>query len=280
MREFYRRIALTQLDAGIKDPVIVLHNTDSVQLPAMTFATHLFNGEHIRQHSSTIMHNGKDILDTYDVSMFANELSSLPFGLTNSVYQSNDVLIPQFGGGKEDPSLYKFRITQAMLTGALVHNTLPAMTRCHYGIFDKIIRIYRKFNVAKAKFYGYWENPAKVIRGKDVFVSVYKSPTEPKILAVISHIGKEHITQDVEIEFNTKLLGLSSFKDPIDLLNAPDPEYADLAARVEKYKVPAVRAFLKLGDFGVKVEGVENNVLKLKLKYHCFAIIELTGRKN
>ena len=105
-REFYRRVILVQLDCGIKDPVLVLHNTDSVQLPAFTFSTHLFNGEHIRQSSSTIMHNGKDILDTYDTTMFASELSSLPFGITNSVYQSNDILQPKYGGDpNEDPQL-------------------------------------------------------------------------------------------------------------------------------------------------------------------------------
>ena len=130
-REFYRRVILVQLMAGIKDPVLVLHNTDSVQLPAFTFATHLFNGEHIRQDSSTIMHNGKDILDTYDTTMFASELGSLPFGITNSVYQSNDVLSPRYGGDpKECPELYKFRITKPVLAGALVHNTMPSLSRC------------------------------------------------------------------------------------------------------------------------------------------------------
>lgn len=94
MREFYRRTALVQYQSGIREPLIVLHNTDSVQIPAITFATHLFNGEHIRQSSSTIMHNGKDIQDTYSIEMFASELGSMPFGLTNAVYQSNDVLLP------------------------------------------------------------------------------------------------------------------------------------------------------------------------------------------
>ena len=35
----------------------VIHSTDCVQPPAMTFVTHLFNGEHIRQMSSTILHD-------------------------------------------------------------------------------------------------------------------------------------------------------------------------------------------------------------------------------
>lgn len=146
MREFYRRTALVQYQSGIREPLIVLHNTDSVQIPAITFATHLFNGEHIRQSSSTIMHNGKDIQDTYSIEMFASELGSMPFGLTNAVYQSNDVLLPQFGGGKEEPELYKFRITQAFLAGhpAAQHDCRPvALSLRHTGQNCAHLRCFR-----------------------------------------------------------------------------------------------------------------------------------------
>ncbi|MBO4649425.1 MAG: hypothetical protein J5806_14850 [Lentisphaeria bacterium] len=272
-REFYRRLCLVQLDAGIKDPVIMLHNTDTVQLPAMTFATHLFNGEHIRQQSSAIMHHGKDILDTYDVTMFASELGSMPFGLTNSDYQATDVLLPKYGGGKEDPELYKFRITKAFLVGALPHNTLPSGSRCHYGIFDRLLRVYRRFGVPDAQFIGYWENPARVSGGKDIYVSVYKR--NGKALAVISHIGKGHEKQTVEIAFDAQKLGLKPFAKATDCMTAPDPDYDWLFEQRKKCRVPVTRAPLKLGDFGSKVESIQGGVLKLTLDYHSFAIVEL-----
>jgi len=274
-REFYRRIIISQLDAGISEPTIVLHNTDSVQLPAMTFATHLFNGEHIRQHSSTIMHDGKDILDTYDISMFASELSSLPFGLTNSVYQSNDVLIPQFGGGKEDPELYKFRITQAMMTGTLPHNTLPALNRCHFGIFDKVIRIYEDFQVPKASFLGYWTHPVELQSGSDIYVSIYRHASEQRALAVVAHIGKNHQEQNVAFQVHTTDLKLPANLRIIDRLQAPDPEYAELAERLKKYQVAQERTPLKLGDFGSSEVQCSGNTVSLRLKAHCFALLEL-----
>jgi hypothetical protein len=271
-----------QLDAGIKDPVIILHNTDSIQLPAFTFGTHLFNGEQIRQDSSTIMHDGKDILDTYDASMFASELSSLPFGITNSVYQSNDVLIPKFGGNpNEDPELYKFRITKPMLAGALVHNTMPSLSRCHFGIFDKVIRIYDKFDVPKAQFIGYWKKPAKVIKGKDIFVSVYKHKDGKKLLAVISHIGKDHGVQDVEIDFDLAGLDISKLSSATELLTADDPEYQELYKLLKNTKLEGGiphqirRTPLKLGDFGVNVTGLEQNKLKMNIKFHSFALVEI-----
>ncbi len=275
-REFYRRIILCQLDAGIKEPVLVLHNTDSVQLPAITFATHLFNGEHIRQGSSTMLHNGKDILDNYDLTMFASELNSLPFGLTNSIYLPSDNLMPQYGGGKEPEDLYKFRMTKAVMAGGLIHNTMPALTRGHYGIYDKIIRVYDDFKVPEAKFYGYWEHPAQVKTGQDIYVSVYRHPTEPKALAVISHVGKAHQDQEIEVDFDSNLLGLKPLNHATDKMNAPDPDYAELNNRLKQYQVPYTRTPLKLGDFGSELQSIKNNHLKMKLNHHSFAIVELT----
>ncbi len=275
-RDFYRKIALAQLDAGIRQPLLVLHNTDSVQLPAMTFATHLLNGEQIRQHSSTILHNGKDILDTYDETMFASELSSLPFGLTNSAYHPQGPLLPEFGGTGEDPELYSFRTTLAMLTGCLVHGTMPSNSYCHYGLFDKVVRFYDAFGVPKAHFWGYWRHPAKVIKGKNIFVSVYRHAREPKLLAVISHIGKEHEAQDVEIAFDLKKLDLKSLTSAEELFTRPDPDYQWLDyAQVTKDGFGAERVPLKLGDFGVKNLAWNGMELNLELGAHKVALVEL-----
>jgi hypothetical protein len=280
-REFLRRTALCLLDSGVEEPLIVLHNTDSVMVPAFTFATHLFNGEHIRQHSSTLMHNGKDLLDTYDVTMFACELSSLPFGLTNSVYHAQDLLLPEFGGTNEAPDLYKFRLTKAVTAGAIVHNTLPSISRCHFGIFDKIVRIYDAFGVPEARFIGYWRRPATVRSGKDVYVSVYRHAGGTRALAVVSHIGKDHVTQDLEIEFNADVLGMKPFAAATERLTAPDPDYAELSAMLEAAPdaphrgTQAVRTPVGLGDFGVSVTGLKDNVLRLRLAYHSFALVEL-----
>ena len=275
MREFYRRTALIQYQSGIKEPLIVLHNTDSVQIPAITFATHLFNGEHIRQSSSTIMHNGKDIQDTYSIEMFASELNSMPFGLTNAVYQSNDVLLPQFGGGKEDPELYKFRITQAFLAGTLPHNTIVAQSRCHYGILDKIVRIYDEFRVQEAEFIGYWNSPAIVKGAQNIYVSIYKHSTEKKALAVISHIGKKHEDQKFEIIFNSEQLGFVPRK-AVDKMTAPDPDYDELYRIQAENGIPRERAPLKLGDFGSRIDNYQNGCLQMNLKYHTFALVELS----
>ena len=276
-REFYRRVALLLHDLGKPEPIIQLHNTDAVQLPAMNFATMLFNGEHIRQASSPMLHNGRDLLDNYGVEMFASELSSLPFGLTNAVYLPADVLLPENGGGQEEPELYVFRMTQAGLAGTLPHNTMLAQDRVHYGLLDKVFRIYEAFGVPTAEFHGYWTNPAVIKGAKDIYISCYTAQNSPRVLAVISHIGKSHDDQEFEVTFDWKKLGIATpLPYATERLTAPDPEYQELyQIRTEKQVDPR-RAPLDLGDFGCEILGWDGNTLRLRLKHHCFAIVELT----
>ena len=43
----------------------------------------------------------------------------------------------------------------------------------------------------------------------------------------------------------------------------------------QKCRVPSIRAPLKLGDFGSRIESIRDGVLKLTLDYHSFAVVEL-----
>ena len=277
MREFYRRVALLLHQLGKPEPIIQLHNTNMVQIPAMNFATMLFNGEHIRQASTPMLHDGKDLLDNYGVEMFASELSSLPFGLINAVYLPADVLLPQYGGGKEDPELYVFRMTQAGLAGTLPHNTLLAQDRVHYGLLDKLFRIYESFGVPAAKFHGYWYRPATVKAGREIYVSCYTAKDSTKVLAVVSHLSKSHDDQEVEIVFDWQKLGVATpLPHAVERLTAPDPDYQELYRLRAENNIHPRRAPLDLGDFGCEILAWDGTTLRLRLKHHCFALVELT----
>lgn len=274
-REFYRRMALVQLQAGIESPVIVLHNTDSNMLPTYTFATHLLNGEHVRQASSTLLHNKKDILDSYNLEMFACELSSLPFGITNSVYMPLDTLIAKYGGD-EKTAPYQFRLGKAEHAATLVHNTVICLWRNHYGIMDKFLRVFDRFGVGRpgSHFVGYWHNPAEVTGADDIYVSCHVNGN--KVLAVIGHLGKPHVNQSFSVKFDWNVLGVTTPPtSAVDTMNADDPAYQELFERQKKYNVPPFRAPLELGDFGSKLISFEGDTLQMSLDYHCFAIIEL-----
>ena len=274
-REFYRRLAVAQIEAGITNPVVVIHNTDCVQLPAMTFVTHLLNGENIRQESSTILHGKKDVLDTLGIERFASELSTLPWGISNSFYMPYDTLSKK-NGGDEPTHLYSFRMGMASIGAGLVHNTMQAMHRNHVGLFDKVVRIFDDFGVGGngVRFVGYWRNPAKVVAGKGVYVSCHTDGK--KILAVVSHLEKEHRTQDVEIVFDLSALGISGgLSGARDMMSAPDPDYEYLFRRKAEKGKDIAKSPIGLGEFGTKVLGFDGKKLKLHLPYHRFAIIRV-----
>lgn len=273
-REFYRRLAVAQIEKGIADPVTVIHSTDCVQPPAMTFVTHLFNGEHIRQMSSTILHDKKDILDTYGIEMFASELSTLPWGVENSYYMPYDTLLKK-NGGDEPTDAYEFRMGMASIGAGLVHDTVQSLHRNHYGLFDKVMRILDGFGAGgRAKFVGYWREPAKVLRGDGVYVSCHTAGD--KVLLVIAHIAKPHVDQDVEIELDLGKLGVKApLARAIDLLPADDPEYGWLLSRAGDKSRHVSMAVLGLGSFGSRVDSFDGKVLRYHLPFHTFGLVEL-----
>jgi len=275
-RRLYQRIAASFARHGVKDYCIVVHNSECVQWPTFTHVTHFFNGEGLRQMSSTTFHQGKDLQDTYKLLDFACEHSSLPFGVTSSVYVPVDPLLKQFGGGKEDQELYRFRMTKAALAGTLPHNTISSPSRTHYGWYDKIVRIYGGFGVPSAEFLPYWRNQqmVRVVRGRDIYVSLYRSPARPEVLAVISHISPEHVDQDIEVEFSPEALGLEEWVGAEELLTAPDPDYERLYDEPNRIRMP-----VKLGDFGINDVQFEGKTLTMNLQFHSVAIVKLTGRR-
>lgn len=275
-RRLYQRLAASFVRHGVTDYAIVVHNSECVQWPTFTHVTHFFNGEGLRQMSSTTFHGGKDLQDTYTRLDFAMEHSSLPFGITSSVYVPTDPLLKQFGGGVEDPELYRFRMTKAALAGTLVHHTIPSPARMHYGWYDKIVRIYEAFDVPAAEFLPYWRNQAqvKVTRGKDIYVSLYRAPDRPEVLAVVAHLSKEHLDQDVEVVLDPAALGLAAWTGVEELITAPDPEYERLYAEKNRIRMP-----IKLGDFGIQNVRFDGTALSLRLSFHSVAIVKFSGRR-
>ena len=275
-RRLYQRLAASFIKHGVEDYVIVVHDSECVQWPTFTHVTNFLNGEGLRQMSSTTFHDGKDLQDTYTRLDFASEHSSLPWGVTCSVYVPTDPLLKQFGGGGEHQELYRFRMTKAALAGTLVHNTMPSPSRLHYGWFNKLSRIYDEFGVPEAEFLPYWRNEkmVRVVEGKDIYVSLYRSATRPEVLAVISHISPEHLNQQVEIEFDAAALGLSGWTGATELLTAPDPAYERLYAEPNRIRMP-----VELGDFGIRDVQFGAPRLTMELDFHSVAIVKLTGRR-
>jgi hypothetical protein len=113
-----------------------------------------------------------------------------------------------------------------------------------------------------------------VIRGKDIYVSLYRSATRPEVLAVISHMAHEHLNQQVQIEFDPNALGLAEWTGAEELLTAPDPDYERLYAETNRIRMP-----MELGDFGIRNVEFASPRLTVDLDFHSVAIVKLTGRR-
>ena len=216
----------------------------------------------------------KDILDTYGIEMFASELSTLPWGVENSYYMPYDTLLKK-NGGDEPTDAYEFRMGMASIGAGLVHDTVQSLHRNHYGLFDKVMRILDGFGAGgRAKFVGYWREPAKVLRGDGVYVSCHTAGD--KVLLVIAHIAKPHVDQDVEIELDLGKLGVKApLARAIDLLPADDPEYGWLLSRAGDKSRHVSMAVLGLGSFGSRVDSFDGKVLRYHLPFHTFGLVEL-----
>lgn len=274
MRNFYRGIADALVKAGKKDYLIILHASEAIQVPVFTFVTNIFDGEHFRQHSTDTFHNGKDILDTLTLTDFATEFSSLPWGITSSIYMPTDTLLKKYGGC-DDQELYRFRMTKAFLAGSLIHDTIPAILRGHFGLMDKLIRIYSRFEVPKAKFMPYWNNgqTVKITQGKNIYASAYRHHSKPEVLLIVSQVSKEHVNQDVIVELNPAGFDLKELTTATEVLSADQPEYERLLQAKNRLRIP-----VKIGDYGVKFNGLDGNRIKLHLDYHSVAIIHIKGK--
>ncbi|MBQ6914187.1 MAG: hypothetical protein IJQ65_00580, partial [Kiritimatiellae bacterium] len=205
----------------------------------------------------------------------ASELSTLPWGISNSFYMPYDTLTKK-NGGDETTDAYSFRMGMASIGAGLVHNTMQAMHRNNVGLFDKVVRIFDGFGVGRpgTRFVGYWRKPAKVLRGKGVYASVYTDGS--KVLAVVAHLAKPHDDQDVEIEFDLAALGVAgTLSAATDMMTADDPDYAWLARRKAEKGKDISKSPTGLGDFGTKVLGFDGRMLRLRLPHHRFALVEL-----
>ncbi|MBT3291380.1 MAG: hypothetical protein HN380_28815, partial [Victivallales bacterium] len=271
MRDFYRGVAAIFVESGHPNYRLIGHASEAVQLPATTYLTHLYDGEHFRQMSSGTYHDGKDIIDSFPEDHFDSEYSSLPWGITQSTYMAVDPLLPRFGGGKETCDAYMQRITMSFLTQTLQRNSVPGMGRGHYGLFDKLVRIYSTFGVPEADFFPFWRNGdmVKVTKGDGIRCGFFRNK-DKQILMLISNARKQRQDQEVTIEFDTAKMGVGKLTQATEMWTAPDPAYSRLSKVTNKR-----RTSVELTDFGFRLAPLAPNKLNIFIPAHSVALVWL-----
>ena len=271
MRDFYRGVAAVFVESGHPNYRLVGHASEAVQLPATAYLTHLYDGEHFRQMTSGVYHDGKDIIDSFPEDYFDSEFSSLPWGVTQSIYMAVDPLLPQFGGGKEEVDAYMQRITMSFLTQSLQRNTIPGMGRGHYGLFDKLVRIYANFGVPDADFFPFWRNGdmVQVVQGDGVRCGFFRNK-EKHILMLISNAKKERLDQDVVVQFDPAKMGVNTLTQATEMWTAPDPAYGRLDNVTDKRRVS-----VGLSDFRFRLKPLAGNRIEIFIPAHSVALVWL-----
>jgi len=269
-RAFYRSIARAFVENGITNYIILLHNSEAVQVPCISHVTHLLNGEHFRQMSSDTLHKGKDFLDSVGLESFAVEGSSLPWGVTSSYYGSIDPLLPQFAVEKEEFELYSFRITKSFLAPLLLHNSFPSMMRIHYGISAKVLSVYDRFGVTSAEFLPYWRNQDYVeVNNAEVKVSMYRKAGRAEYLLVVSDLEKNRRNKSVTIKLNPGKTGLAKINSATECMSEKDAAFEALMASAAN----PVRIPVKMGSIGAAVKGISGTSVTVELEAHSFGLI-------
>ncbi|MCK5802667.1 MAG: hypothetical protein KAI66_07540 [Lentisphaeria bacterium] len=270
LRDFYRRMVNEFVKAGIDDPIIVVHNSMSVQIPALTFATHLFNGEHHRMKSGSTLHHGKDYLDTLPLYYFGIEHSGLPWGLHGNMlpeFPEAKQLIRQLGITDETVTEYLWNRTGSVVMPVLLHGCLPGGIRVSHPYYKRVLSVLSQFDVPSATFHPYWRNADSVAADSpDVKVSVYARPDAPKLLLVVGNLSKE--PREVTVRLSMADFYTAWATSPLKGMR-----------RVEK-KREIMHAAERMGTKNARLLEVGPGHVRLWIKGHDLALIEVDGHEK
>ena len=270
LRDFYRRMANEFVKAGVTDYVIVGHNSESVQIPSLTFLTHFFNGEHHRAKSGTTLHDGKDYLDTLPLYYFGIEHSGLPWGIHGNMLPElpeAKSLIEALGVKDETVSEYLWNRTSSVVMPILLHGCLPGGIRVSHPYFKSVVAVLHQFDIPTATFHPYWRN-ADTIRADnaDIRVSAYARPDAPRVLLVVGNLAKQPREAWIELDMAELYDGWNS--SPLTGMK-----------RVEK-KDEILQAVERMGCRDARLLALEPKRLRLWVRGHGMALVEVTGHER
>jgi hypothetical protein len=266
LRDFYRRLVNEFVKAGVEDYVIVAHNSQSVQIPALAFVTHFFNGEHLRTASSPTLHEGRDYLDTMPLYWFGIEQSGLPWGIHPNMLSEFDES-PQWlrkKGAKFDAlTEYLWDRTPSIVMPMLLHGGLPDGYNLSVPYYKSVVATLHQLDVPTATFHPYWRNSDLIeVEGADFKVSAYSRPEQPRVLLVVGNLNRE----DGEV---TVRLDLTDFYD------WSDSPLVGMPHVVKKGELMQVVEHIGARD--ARILDIGPHHVKLWVRGHGMALVEVAG---
>ena len=266
MRDFYRRLANEFVKAGNDKYVMVAHNSQAVQIPALSFVTHFYNGEHLRTSSSPILHEGRDYLDTMPLYWFGIEQSGLPWGIHPNMLVEFDESMPWLKklGIKEDAlTEYLWDRTPSVVMPTLLHGGLPDGYRLSLPYYKSVLATLHQFDVPSAVFHPYWRNSDRIkVDNADFKVSAYSRSEQPRVLLAVGNLGDS----DGQVTVRLNLTDFYDWKKP-PLSGMP---------RVEK-KGELMQVVEHIGARDARIIDIGPHHVKLWVRRHAMALVEVVG---
>ena len=266
MRDFYRRLVNEFVKAGNEDYVIVAHNSQAVQIPALSFVTHFYNGEHLRTSSSPTLHEGRDYLDTLPLYYFGIEQSGLPWGIHGNMlceFDEGDHLLERIGVTDETVAEYLWNRTPSIVMPILLHGSLPDGYRLSMPYLKPVVALLHQFDVPSATFHPYWRNAELVQVDDDRFkVSAWSRPESPRLLLVVGNLAKEDGEATITVNLNS-LYDWNQFTLPG-------------MKRVRK-RGDLMQMVERVGARDARILGISGKKIKLWVRGHAMALVEATG---
>jgi len=149
-------------------------------------------------------------------------------------------LIPQFGKRRVNRKYVTPKNTRGMMGLLLLHDVGVYRYYCHpdtvQGIWNSIDS---GFDYEDAEFYPYFKEstPAKV-KGKDVYVSLYRKP-DGKVMAVVANLSKQNLR--TKVTFDLKKLGLKRISKCLDIENnislVPQADSVKVVVRANDFRL-------------------------------------------
>jgi len=268
LRDFYRRLVNEFVTAGVRDYVIIAHNSKSVQIPGLTFVTHFYNGEHHRQKTSDTLHEGRDYLDRLPLYYFGIEHSGLPWGIHGNMlveFPEARSLINSIGAPNETVTEYLWDRTPSALMPILLHGSLPASGRTSHFYYKHVVNVLEQFDIPTAEFCPYWRNRHLVqVNNDDFRVSAYSRPESPHVLLVVGNLSEQ--AGEATIRFDLR-----------DFFDWNSSEFRGMR-KVQK-KGELMRVSERIGFRDARLLDVQPRSIRVWVRGHAMALIEAAGHE-
>ena len=197
LRDFCRRQILAMLEAGVKDPWLTIHHTNSNILPTMSYATNTMGMEWKYGKSEYQDRWTRDYIRTVNQGL---QLGCFPTSL-EGIFDITD-------------PAEKTRVTRTMLAALLPHEVQPTLQQSgDHALVRKVLGLKQAFGVGKddCVYTAYWDEANPVVQARDdVMVSVYRRGK--RLLAVIGSYANE----DVELKVALKSSAIVAAHDAED----------------------------------------------------------------